>query len=121
MEAASNSARTLLSVLMDEPDVVVALLKFSRQMEEDYTEVQDITLFVFAIRCFFCWHKAEEFHKSPEKVAQVRAAWLAENDSKYTKWLGSFEDNHQDLKWAKWTFQAKSSIFTEFLEAKPRV
>ena len=121
MEAASNSARTLLSVLMDEPDIVTALLKFSRQMEDDYMEVQDITLFVFAIRAFFCWHRAEEFHTAPEKVAAVRAAWLAQNDTLYTRWLGSFEDNHQDLKWAKWTFQAKNSIFSEFMAAaKPR-
>jgi hypothetical protein len=120
MEAASNGVRVLLSVLSDEVDVAEALLKFSRQMEEDYAEVQDINLFIFAIRAFFCWHRAEEFHTKVDKVERVRGAWLHENDGKYTRWLGSVEDNPEDLKWAKWTFQAKNSIFMEFLESKPR-
>lgn len=116
MEAASNGVRVFLSVLTDEMDVAEALVKFARQMEEDYAEVQDISLFIFAIRSFFCWHRVEEFHKSPDKATKVRTAWLQENDSRYTKWLASTDDNHEDLKWAKWTFQAKNSIFTEFLE-----
>jgi hypothetical protein len=116
MEAASNGIRVMFSVLLEEQDIAESLLKFSRQMEEDYTESQDISLFIFAIRSFFCLERAEELRSSPERVTHIRATWLSENDKKYTGWLSSAEDNHEPLRWAKWTFQAKNSILTEFLE-----
>jgi len=118
MEAASNGVRVLFSVLLEEPDVAEALLKFSRQLEDDYLEVQDIALFVFAVRSFFCLERAEELRSAPEKVAHIRATWLAENDAKYSGWLTSVDDSHESLKWSKWTFQAKNSILTEFLDIK---
>jgi hypothetical protein len=118
MEAASNGVRVFFRVISDEPDVVESLLKFSRQMEDDYCETQDITLYVFSVRSFFCLEKAEEIRSDPKKVEYIRAKWLEENDAKYTRWLSSVEDNHEPLKWAKWTFQAKNSILTTFLEEK---
>ena len=118
MEAASNGVRVMFSVLLEEQDIAESLLKFSRQLEEDYLESQDIALFVFAIHSFFCLEKAEELRSAPEKVAHIRATWLAENDAKYSGWLSSIDDSHDPLKWAKWTFQAKNSILTEFLDRK---
>jgi hypothetical protein len=119
MEAASNSVRVLLSVLVEEPDIAESLLKFSRQLEEDYHDSQDINLFIYAIRCFFCLERAEELRSNPEKVDLIRSTWLVENDAKYTGWLSSAEDAHDSLKWAKWTFQAKNSILSEFIEQPP--
>jgi hypothetical protein len=116
MEAASNGVRVLFSVLLEEADIAETLLKFSRQLEEDYLEVQDISLFVFAIRSFFCLERAEELRSAPEKVELIRSTWMKENDAKYTGWLSSIDDNHESLKWSKWTFQAKNSILTEFLD-----
>ena len=118
MEAASNGVRAIFKVISDDPDIVETLLKFSRQMEDDYCESQDITLFIFSIRSFLCLEKAEELRSEPKKVEYIRAKWLEENDAKYTRWLSSVEDNHEPLKWAKWTFQAKNSILTNFLEGK---
>jgi hypothetical protein len=116
MEAASNSVRTILSVLSDEENVGDALLKFTRQLEEDYLESQDITLFIFALRTFFCWHRSHELAEDPEKVKKIQAEWLHHNDALYTTWLTSKKDHHVELLWAKWTFQAKNSILLEFLE-----
>jgi hypothetical protein len=118
MEAASNGVRVLLSVLSDEQDVGGSLVKFTRQLEEDYAEVQDITLYIFALRCFFCWHRIHELTDCPEKVNAVRAAWIEDNDASYTRWLSSANDSHDQLKWAKWVFQAKNSILTENLVKK---
>jgi hypothetical protein len=115
MEAASNGVRVLFNVLLEETDIAESLLKFSRQMEEDYMEEQDIALFVFAIRSFFCLERAEELRSAPEKLERIRATWMKDNDAKYSGWLTSIEDNHEPLKWFKWTFQAKNSILTEFL------
>jgi len=115
MEAASNGVRVLFRVLSEESDVAEALLKFSRQLEEDYLESQDISLFVFAIHSFFCLERVEDLRSAPERVEYIRSTWLAENDSKYSGWLTSVDDSHEALKWAKWTFQAKNSILTEFL------
>jgi len=115
MEAASNGVRVLLSVLSDEQDVGEALVKFTRQLEEDYAEVQDITLYIFALRSFFCWHRINELTDYPEKVNTVRATWIKDNDETYTKWLSSANDSHDYLKWSKWVFQAKNSILTENL------
>ena len=115
MEAASNGVRVVFNVLVEEANTVEALLKFSRQMEEDYLESQDIHLFIFAIRSFFCLDRAEEL-RTPEKAAAIRAKWIAESDAKYMIWLSSANDEHESLKWAKWTFQAKNSILNDFLE-----
>jgi hypothetical protein len=51
-------------------------------------------------------------------VARIQTAWLEENDATYNKWLASFNDDQEVLKWSKWTFQAKTSLLTEFVKAK---
>jgi len=115
MEAASNGVRVFFKVISDGEDVAETFIKFVRQMEDDYADTQDIQLFIFALRSFFCLTEAEELHTNHEKVAYIKTTWLQDNDEKYTRWLTSSEDNHENLKWAKWTFQAKNSILTDFL------
>jgi hypothetical protein len=116
MEAATHGVHAVLNALELETDVETALLKFVRQLEADYAAAQDITLFVFAVRTFFVWHRAPELGEKPEAVSRIREAWVRQNEEIYTQWLSSMEDNPESLKWAKWTFQAKMSIFAEFLE-----
>ena len=47
--------------------------------------------------------------------------WLDENEETYTKWLTSVNDDHERLKWYKWTFQAKNSILNEFIRTFKRI
>jgi hypothetical protein len=117
MEASSKGIRTFLQTLSEIPTAEEALLKFVRQLESDYHGVQDIAMFIFGMRCFFCWHRAPELLENPKTINSIRHKWVIDNDLSYTKWLSSTEDNHEHLKWAKWTFQAKNSILSEFIEA----
>lgn len=94
-----------------------ALLGFVRQLELDCAAAKDITLFVFGVRCFFCWHQAPAIAKDPAAIAKIRAVWMDQNDGVYTEWLASCEDDPGFLKWAKWTFQAKNAILDEFCAA----
>jgi hypothetical protein len=115
MEAASRSMRVALETFTLVNAVDEALMNFVRQLEIDYEKVQDITLFIFALRSFFCWHRANELLVDSVAVKRIRHAWLEQNENTYTRWLTSANDNHERLKWAKWTFQAKNSILNEFL------
>jgi hypothetical protein len=116
MEAASRGIRAVLEFFTEEGQVDEALIKYVKQLEKDYEEVQDITLFIFAVRSFFCWHRAPELLQNPALVANIRRVWFEQNDTMYTRWLSSANDEHEDLKWSKWTFQAKNSILNEFLK-----
>ena len=116
MEAASTAIQTVLITLTATQKVGDALQLFVKQLEKDYLESEDITLFVFALRAFFCWQRAPELLSDSRAVAEVRGAWLKQNDGIYTQWLSSAEDNPKELRWAKWTFQAKNSIFDEYLK-----
>jgi hypothetical protein len=115
MEAASKASRILLESFSDTSKVDEALLLFTRQLEIDYEDTQDIAVFIFGLRAFFCWPRAAELIEDPQLVARVRQAWLEQNDQVYTKWLSSANDDHEILKWSKWTFQAKNSLLTDFL------
>jgi hypothetical protein len=114
MEAASRGIKLMLEALTEEASVEKALLKFTLQLESDYADTQDIALFVFALRSFFCWHRAPEL--TSESAKKVQEAWIAQNEGIYTEWLASAEDDPELLKWSKWTFQAKMSILKEFLD-----
>lgn len=114
MEDASRGIKHMLEALTEEPSVEKALLKFALQLESDYADTQDITLFVFALRAFFCWHRAPELLVNPETAKKVREAWISQNDGIYTEWLASSEDDPELLKWSKWTFQAKMSILNDY-------
>ena len=117
MESASKGIKLMLEALTEEPSVEKALLKFTLQLESDYADTQDIVLFVFALRAFFCWHRAPELHANPEAVKKVQDAWITQNEGIYTEWLASSEDDPELLKWSKWTFQAKMSVLKEFIDA----
>lgn len=118
METASAGIKRMLSVLMEEQDVSVALVKFTRQLELDCAEKNDISLFIFGLRSFFCWHKIGELINVPEKVKFVREQWVKQNDETYTKWLLSSHDNNNIITWSKCTFQAKNSILSEYITLK---
>lgn len=115
MEAASRGISDVLHAFESAPSVKAALLTYCKQLEYDYKESMDIALFIFALRSFFRWHRVHEFGLDIKQVAEVEAAWIEQNDMIYTNWLASAEDDQKPLKWAKWTFQAKTSILAEFV------
>lgn len=118
MEGAAQGITAVLAALENEKTVEAALLGYVQALETAYAKVQDIALFVFAVRTFFCWHRAPDLIEEPGAIARIREVWVEQNEMAYTRWLASMEDNPEGLKWAKWTFQAKTSILTEFLEAQ---
>ena len=120
MNTASRGVRSVLETFSEEPIVEEALLKFVRQLETDYADVQDINLFVFALRTFFCWHRAPELIEAPETIPRIQRAWLDQNEEIYSKWLTSMNDDHEPLKWFKWTFQAKNTILKDFVQGIPK-
>jgi hypothetical protein len=115
MEAASRASKILLECLSEEPKADEALLSFTRQLEKDYEDTQDINIFIFGLRAFFCWPRASELAENPQTVKRIQQIWLDQNDATYTKWLSSANDDHEILKWSKWTFQAKNTLLNEFL------
>jgi hypothetical protein len=116
MDVAARSNKLLLETLAEEPKVDEALLKFVRQLEKDYEDTQDITTFIFAIRCFLCWHRSGELLENPATISRIQKIWIDENDITYNKWLASANDDQELLRWSKWTFQAKISLITDFFK-----
>jgi hypothetical protein len=114
MESASRAIRTILEAFSEETSVESALLKFARHLEEEYEAAQDIQLYIFGIRCFLAWHRAIELLDKPDIIPRIQGIWLEQNDVVYNKWLASFNDDQEVLKWSKWTFQAKSTLLDEF-------
>jgi len=114
MDVAARSNRLLLETFAEEPKVDEALLKFVRQLEQDYEDQQDITAFIFAIRCFFCWHRSGELLENAGTAVRIQKIWVDENDATYNRWLASANDDQELLKWSKWTFQAKISLLSDF-------
>ena len=115
MDAASKGIKEVMSAFEASSSADEALIFFVKYLEQDYRTSQDIVLFVFAVQSFFCWHRASELLESPERVEKVKAIWASDNEKVYLGWLSSSRDDHQDLKWAKWTYQAKNSILQEFV------
>jgi len=114
METASKGIKHLLkAIATDGP--AVTLLTYSRQLQDDH--VEDIELFIFGIRAFFCAPHAADLRKDAEAVEFIRSEWMKQNDEAYNDWLASTDDAHHSLKWEKWTFQAKNMILDEFLAA----
>jgi hypothetical protein len=118
MEAASRGVCHMLEAFTEEGAVEKALLHFTLQLELDYADTQNITLFVFALRSFFCWHRAPELLERPGLVTRIQQSWIQQNEELYAQWLGSAEDDPEGLKWSKWTFQAKMSILKEFVDSQ---
>jgi hypothetical protein len=116
----STAVRCIFAAINNHSSVSDSLLDYTRLLEKEYAPSQDIVLFIFGFRSFFCWHRAEELLDSPADIKLVELAWLKQNDDAYTEWLSSPDDNAEMLKWEKWTFQSKTSIFNEFLQAARR-
>jgi hypothetical protein len=115
LEAASKGVSDLFSMLTDSDQVDQVLLKFVRQIEKDGYEGYRIDFFVFALRSFFCWPRATELCGNEEVIKNIRSIWIQQNHEIYDEWLLSCMDDSHELKWEKWTFQAKNSILEEFL------
>ncbi len=117
MEEAVPAVHTLLKSFPTTDPVGEVLLCYVRQLEKDLAKSQDIVLFIFAVRCFFCWHRSGELAADKKELDRVKQVWLDQNDSAYSRWLSSKEDQADLLKWEKWTFQAKISLLAEFAAA----
>jgi hypothetical protein len=96
-------------------------MRYVKNLEESFAESMDIEAFIMGVRCFFSWHGADGFDKKTKEHERVQAAWYAQNEGVYTKWLESGQDDTKQLMWAKWTFQAKTSIFEEWLHIRHTV
>jgi len=120
MESASRAIRTVLEAFSDETSVETALLKFVRHLEEEYEAAQDIQLYIFALRCFLCWPRATELLQTPDIISRIQGIWFEENEVVYNKWLASFNDDQEVLKWSKWTFQAKTTLLSDFIKEYQR-
>ena len=114
MEQAVPAVHTLLSSFPATEPVGEVLLRYVKQLEKDLATSQDIVLFIFAVRCFFCWHRSGELAADKKEMDRVKQIWLDQNDTAYSRWLSSREDQADLLKWEKWTFQAKISLLAEF-------
>ena len=116
MEAASKAVKDILSALVEVNNPEKALLLFSRQLQDDHFEDEDINFYIFGIRLFFCEPGAASLRTDTDAIARIRAEWIKQNDELYEKWLASTDDTYYSLKWEKWTFQAKNMVFDEFIE-----
>ncbi len=114
----AQSFRTIMATFQANSDVKESLLTFVRTIEEQYKTTEDITLFVFSLRCFFSWHKAFDLLNTPDVLEEVRKIWILQNEKVYSDWLASMDDNPATLKWEKWSFQAKMAILDEFMDCR---
>jgi hypothetical protein len=117
VKAASKGVADLFAMLTDSDPVDEVLLKFVRQLEEDGAKDHRISLFVFALRSFYCWPRATELCGKEEVIKRIRGIWIQQNHMIYEEWLTSNRDSPDALTWEKWTFQAKNSILQEFLDS----
>ena len=117
MNKATLALHQLLASFTEYDSVADGLIHYVKQLEHDLAASQDIVLFIFALRCFFCWHRAEELMRNKAEINRIKLLWIDQNDGAYTRWLSSSEDQADSLKWEKWTFQAKISLLAEFQAA----
>ena len=115
MESACKGVSDLFASMSEVAEVDDILLRFTKQLEIDNSVTHNIALFIFALRSFFCWPKATALCGNTEAVKNVRNAWIQQNNRVYEEWLISYTDESDELRWEKWTFQAKNSILDEFL------
>ena len=115
MDSASAGIARMFSLLTDATSVADTLIAFVKQTEMEYSEGEQIALFVYALRCFFCWPRASELCGNKEALDKIRSIWMQQNQLAYEDWLTSSMDESHSLRWEKWTFQAKNSLLDEFL------
>jgi len=114
----SDAARTLYKGFNLTASIQDEMLRYFSCLETAYRPTMDIEAFIFGVRCFFCLHSVDGFEHDKKTHKFLRDTWLHQADAFYASWLASGKDDTQDLLWSKWTFQAKSSIFEEWLQGK---
>jgi len=113
----TEAIRALINGFQDGP-VENEIIRYVKSFEKAFEATMDIEAFIMGIRCLFSWHRLEEFENDTEAHHLILTAWFTQNEETYTKWLASGKDDTKVLMWAKWTFQAKSSIFEEWVYTK---
>jgi hypothetical protein len=116
--AVANALKTILASLDETQPVVDVFLDYVYKLEEALSESADITAFNFGVRAFFAWHRADGFERDKAAHQVIREAWATENEKDYNRWLSSADDSTKHIMWSKWTFQAKSTIFEDWLREK---
>ena len=118
MEHSQTAAiRSLINGFHEGP-VEKEIQRYIKNFESAFQETMDIEAFIMGIKCLFSWHRLEEFEDHTEAHARILAAWYKQNEEIYTRWLQSGKDDTKELMWAKWTFQAKNSIFEEWVQTR---
>jgi hypothetical protein len=117
-ETVAGAVKTILATLDHDTPVVDVFLEYVYQLKEALYESTDITSFIFGVRAFFAWHRADGFERDQNAHDIIREAWATENEKDYTRWLSSADDSTKDILWSKWTFQAKSTILEGWLREK---
>lgn len=113
----TDAIRTLVRGFREGP-VADELMRYVKSLEDDFGDSMDIEAFIMGVRCFFSWHGVDGFDKKTADHTRIQSTWYAQNEQVYTKWLESGQDDTKRLLWAKWTFQAKTSIFDEWLHTR---
>ena len=113
----TDAIRTLVRGFREGP-VADELMRYVKSLEDDFGDSMDIEAFIMGVRCFFSWHGIDGFEKKTAEHVRIQGVWYSENEQVYTKWLESGQDDTKRLLWAKWTFQAKTSILDEWLHTR---
>jgi len=118
MELSQTVAISILINGFQKGPVEKEIIRYIKSFEKAFEASMDIEAFIMGVRCLFSWHKLEGFENDLEAHARIFEVWFKQNEDTYTKWLESGQDETKKLMWAKWTFQAKNSIFIEWIKIK---
>jgi len=118
MEISQTGAiRALINGFKEGP-VEKEIQRYIQDFEKTFFSTMDIEAFIMGVKCLFSWHRLEEFETDTDAHTRIFAAWYKQNEETYTRWLSSARDETKELMWAKWTFQAKNTIFEEWVRTK---
>ena len=118
MEMSQTAAiRALINGFQEGP-VEKEIQRYIKSLESAFFQTMDIEAFVMGVKCLFSWHRLEEFENDTEAHTRILTAWYKQNEETYTGWLSSEKDDTKTLMWAKWTFQAKNSVFDEWIQTR---
>jgi hypothetical protein len=118
MEMSQTAAiRALINGFQEGP-VEKEIQRYIKSFESAFFQTMDIEAFIMGLKCLFSWHRLEEFDDDTEAHTRILTAWYKQNEETYTDWLSSGNDDTKTLMWAKWTFQAKNSIFEEWIQTR---
>ena len=109
--------RALINGFQEGP-VEKEIQRYIKSFESAFFQTMDIEAFIMGVKFLFSWHRLEEFDDDTEAHTRILTAWYKQNEETYTGWLSSGMDDTKTLMWAKWTFQAKNSIFEEWIQTR---